>query len=498
MQEQSDLLAEMLAQANASVNELFRSEVIQGRSGDRVDLELRIFETVMRLGAVLLGLVLTARASQRAEEVGTRLPCKCGRVARWVERRAKTVLTVLGRVTYKRVYYHCSGCHTGVNLGGKEFGHEHTETSQAVKQLLGYLSATTVGFAVVAENVCRTLSWPKRWLSSKQVQRLAEPIGAKLDKAEVERISRWWKMASAGLPALLETLKSGGEAEAAAGEGADEDGPLRLYAQMDGIMVRLRGAVDKGSDIYREVKVGAVFWAERGQRLSTLAELIGKAGNVVGEATQVWVDRPKGAVRYVAGLIPKAEFGVRLYAQSIAQGLERATEVVVLGDGAHWIWELVAEHFPNAIQILDFWHAKNRLFEVAYAVWGKGSAKAEAWVQDQIENRLILGDVAGLVAEIAKLPKIDPPAGEQKSIPEQAIDYYQNNADRMHYPEYRARGLEIGSGVVESAGRRVVGLRCKMPCMRWSEDGVQSIISLRTHVLNDCYDPAVAKLQEAA
>jgi hypothetical protein len=496
--EQNDLLEEMVAQAEVSVKELFQRIVEQRSSGNAVGLEWGIFEAMMQLGATLLGMVLTAKASEQAAEVGTRLPCKCGGVARWVERRTKTILTVLGKVTYGRVYYHCRGCEQGENLGDRGFGLEHTRTSLAVKQLLGYLSATTVGYAVVAENVCRTLLWPRKWLSGKQVQRLAIPLGKRLGEVEVARIARLWSMATAGLPSLLEMLAAGSSVKAEVQEVGGEDGSQRLYVQMDGIMVRIRGALGKGSDVYREVKVGAVFWAERGRRLSTLAELAGKVRGVADEASKVWIDRRKGAVSYVAGLIPAASFGVRLYAEGVVRGLERAREVVVLGDGARWIWELAKEHFPEAIQILDFWHAKQRLWEVGYAVWGKGSPRAKEWVEKQIEHKLIHGDVAGLVAEIAMLPKIEPPPGEKKSIPEQAMEYYQNNAERMDYPQYRARGLEIGSGVAESSGRRVVGLRCKVSGMRWSEEGVESIIDLRTHVLNNRYDAALAEAQKVA
>ena len=103
MDEQNYLLEEMVAQAEVSVKELFRSVGEERESGYSVGLEWNIYEAMMRLGATLLGMVLTARAAEQAAEVGTRLPCKCGGVARWIERRTKTILTVLGKVTYKRV-----------------------------------------------------------------------------------------------------------------------------------------------------------------------------------------------------------------------------------------------------------------------------------------------------------------------------------------------------------------------------------------------------------
>jgi hypothetical protein len=375
---------------------------------------------------------------------------------------------------------------------------EHTRTSQGVKQLLGYVSASIVGFSAAARLVCRTLRWSERWLSGKQVQRLAEPIGTRLGEAETMRIARWWKLATMGLAAQL----AGAASPAYEVAGDQAAGSERFYVQADGTTARLRGVLGKGSDVFREVKVGAVFWATTGRHASKLLELIAKRtrGTASGLAPvgRTFVDVPKGPITYVAGLLTAADFGVRLYAEAVRRGVERAGEVVILGDGALWIWRLAEEHFPGAIQILDFWHASQHVWRVAQAVWGQGSARAAEWAEAAIANHLIMGDVVGLLAAIRSLPRVAPLPGEQKSVPEHALDYFSNNAPRMRYLEYRALGLEIGSGTVESAGKRVVGQRCKAPGMRWSEEGLTAILNLRTNLLNDRYDSALADLQEAA
>ncbi len=494
MAEQSKLLMEMLAQAERSIKDVSEKAGELEPRQDLIGLEGVVLEAVLRLGAVWLGMVLSQWAENLARETGTRLPCRCGGMARWVARRAKTVLTLLGRVTYRRVYYPCAPCGQGEGLGDRSWGLHQTRTSRGVKYLLGYLSGTTVGFAAVARNVCRTLGWPTLWLSGKQVQRLAEPIGTGLDAQDAARVAHWWARATAGLADLPREPPL--PAPAPLPDAVPPSG--RIYVQMDGILGRIRGTAGKGSDIWREVKVGAVFWAETGHHASRLAELLGHTAQRTGDVVRVWVDRPAGGIRYAAALLPAAEFGVRLYAAAVARGIERATEVVVLGDGAVWIWKLAAEHFPGATQILDFQHAREWIHKVAGAVWGAGSAKAATWTETQIREHLIAGDAAGLVAAIAALPPIAPSAGEAKSVPEQAMDYFHNNAERMHYPAYRARGLEIGSGIIESSGRRVVAVRCKQPGMRWTEAGLQSIITLRTHALNDSYDVALTDLPKVA
>ncbi len=504
MVEQSKLLEEMLAQAEISVKALGEQVTELESNQDLVALEGTILESVLRLGASLMGLVLTSWAANLAAKAGTRRPCVCGcgRMAGWVELRAKTILTLLGKATYRRVYYHCEAkeCKHGEALGDREWGLEHTRTSPGVKQLLGYVSASIVGFSAAAKLVCRTLRWPQKWLSGKQVQRLAEPIGTRLGEAETARIARWWKMATTGLAASLEG--SACQAYEAAVKQAQETVTERFYVQMDGTMARLRGILGKGSDIFREVKVGAVFWATTGRHASKLVELIAKTAsgtaNRVEPVARTFVDAPKGPITYVAGLLTASDFGVRLYAETVRRGVERAGQVVILGDGALWIWKLAEEHFPGAIQILDFWHASEWVWKVAKAVWGPGSPKASEWAEAVIANYLILGDVVGLLAAIAALPTVAPEPGEKKSVPEHAMEHFQKNAPRMRYPEYRAQGLEIGSGTVESAGKRVVWQRCKAPGMRWSEEGLTAILNLRTNVLNDRYDLALADLQEAA
>lgn len=493
MREQRELLESMLVEAERCVKELEPrlAPLMQDSEKHLPTVEGAVFEAVLRLGAVWLGLVLSLSGRRLAQAVGTRRACPCGGVQRWVSVRTKTILSLLGKVTYRRVYYHCTQCGTGANLGDQQWELAQTRTTLGVKQLVAYLNAS-LGVAETARQVCRTLRWPTNWLSAKQVQRLATPVGRQLGEREVAQVATWWRLATAGLVAQ------------AAGTVATEVAervttPIRrLYVQMDGTMVRLRGTLGKGSDFWREVKVGAVFVAEAGPRASQLGKLVGEIVATPGQMVMPRVDRPQGAITYVAGRVVAAEFGVRVYGEAVRRGLERAHEVVILGDGAHWIWELAAEHFPGAVQILDFWHASQWVWKVAHAVFGEGSAKARDWAEAVIAAQVLRGDVVGLVEAIAALPAVPPPPDASRSIPEQAAEYFRRNAERMRYPEYRTRGLEIGSGAVESAGKRVVGKRCKGPGMRWSEQGLDAVLHLRTHVLNERFDAALAALPKAA
>jgi hypothetical protein len=118
----------------------------------------------------------------------------------------------------------------------------------------------------------------------------------------------------------------------------------------------------------------------------------------------------------------------------------------VLGDGAVWIWKLVAEHFPDAVQIVDLYHAEEHVWEVAHAVYGHKGQKAELWAK-QACTLLVNGKIKELVQEISKLPKISPAEGESRTIPERAVDYFTTNAERMRYPQFRGASVCI-SGLV--------------------------------------------------
>lgn len=492
MLEQRQLLDQMLARAEVCVKDL-HLRIEQSTADDEgglAELEMSVLEAMLRLGAALLGLILSSYAAGLADASQTRRPCRCGGLKRWVSLRTKTVLSLLGRVSYARVYFHCQRCKHGEALGDRRWGLEHTRTTAGVVGLLGYLSAGR-SFADTAGEVCRILCWPREWLSAKQVQRLAEPLGRRLGAMDAARIAEWW--------GLLTAARSGMAAAPSATVAEVEPAQRirRLYVQMDGIMVRFRGKEGKGSDFWREVKVGALFVAEMGQRLSRLAQMVAEVAQAQGQEVRTWVDRPQGLISYVAGRVSAAEFGIRLYAEAVGRGLERAEEVVILGDGAHWIWQLAEEHFPGAIQILDFWHASEWVWKVAKAVWGEGSQRAKEWAEEQVAEHLIKGEAAGLIAAIELLPPVPAPPGANRSISEQAAEYFRNNAGRMRYPEYRARGMEIGSGTVESAGKRVVGQRCKGPGMRWSEEGLPAVLELRRHVLNERFDRALAVLPKA-
>jgi hypothetical protein len=192
-------------------------------------------------------------------------------------------------------------------------------------------------------------------------------------------------------------------------------------------------------------------------------------------------------MRYVARRTAKGDFDQLLYGLARQSGLEQAKQIVILGDGAPWIWKLVSEHFPEALQIVDLYHAQEHVWQVARAVFGPQTEAATVWAKHACDL-LVHGNIEELVAAIAALPPIAPNPAESRSVPEKAVDYFTTNAERMRYPTFRAQGMHIGSGVAEAACKTVVSPRLKRSGMRWTPGGLDALLPLRTSVLNHTYD----------
>jgi len=154
--------------------------------------------------------------------------------------------------------------------------------------------------------------------------------------------------------------------------------------------------------------------------------------------------------------------------------------VVIVGDGAEWIWNR-ATMFVKRCEILDFWHALEHAWGFARLGYGVGSAQADAWVH-QIAEDLRAGKVEEV---IARLKRLRPQTAELRESLQALINYYSENATRMHYDEYLRLGYGIGSGAVESAHKQVVHARMRQAGMRWSEAGARRLLALRLLLLND-------------
>ena len=184
---------------------------------------------------------------------------------------------------------------------------------------------------------------------------------------------------------------------------------------------------------------------------------------------------------YRAGLWDAKRFTNHYWAESCRRGVEKAKRIVCVNDGAIWIWTMVFVCFSRRIEILDWWHMLQYVWQIANQAMGPASAEASAWVNTQ-KAALARSQLRLFFMHILRLyPKPDDAPPEVK----QAIAYLWKNRCRMNYAAYRKAGLPISSGTVESAAKTLVQQRMKQAGMRWSRDGAQSMLALRARLLSN-------------
>ena len=161
-------------------------------------------------------------------------------------------------------------------------------------------------------------------------------------------------------------------------------------------------------------------------------------------------------------------------AEGIRRGAAHVRQLTILGDGAAWIWGIATAKFPEATQIVDLYHAREHLHDLAGVLEFMLGDQHQDWLAARLED-LDYGDIDGICAAA----RVHPLAGVKKEELDRALGYFENNAPRMRYKWFRSRGLFVGSGVVEAGCKTIVGQRLKLSGMHWTVQGADAIIALR-------------------
>jgi len=408
---------------------------------DRGGIDLEAVEMAIRsalhsVGAAALGQLLhynPPAVNQR------RLLCVCGQQAHYVELRTKQVMTALGPIPIERPYYLCPSCHRGQFPIDRELDVQDTELSPGVRRMMA-LVGHEVPFnrGRVQLKLLADLS-----VTTKAVERTTEAIGQDILARQQQEIHRAKQLA---LP-----LRVGPRI------------PI-LYIQIDGtgvpvVMAETQGRQGKqpGQPAHtREAKLGCVF-----TQTATDAE-----GRPV---------RDQDSTSYVGAIEAAEEFGLRIYTEAWRRGWDRADLKVLMGDGAVWIWNIGDQHFPGAVQIVDLYHAREHLWNLAPKLYPNDAARQKRWImtaQDKLDN----GQIERLITSLRALR---PAATEVVDLVRTEAGYFQANAARMRYPEFRSRGLFVGTGVMEAGCKTVIGSRLKQSGMFWTVRGANAMIALR-------------------
>jgi hypothetical protein len=406
-----------------------------------------------RAGAAVVGRLLSEPAAAMSTPV-----CGCGHRARYHDTRTRQLLTMLGPVEFQRGYYVCPSCSRGQSPRDRELDVEGTQFSPGVRRMLAAVGAEA-SFQQGREQL-ELLAGLE--VTTKSVERQAEAIGAGIEAGERHEIQRAKQLE---LPEVCAPAV-----------------PV-LYIEMDGTGVPVtkkeregRAGKKEGQPARtREVKLGCVF-------TQTATD---KQGRPI---------RDPDSTSYVAAIETAEEFGLRLYTEAWRRGWSRAANKAVIGDGAIWIWNLADQHFPGAIQIVDLYHARQHVCELAAKLFAHDERARRQWVS---VCRYLLDE--GLIeALVTVLRQLRPDNEKLAQDVDNDADYFERNAERMRYPRFRAQGLFVGSGVVEAGCRAVVGERLKCSGMFWSVRGANAILALRCCRLNRRFEDYWASRARAA
>ncbi|MCL4485488.1 MAG: ISKra4 family transposase [Nitrospirae bacterium] len=392
--------------------------------------------------------ILERPLNQVGENASLALPCpSCGKEVRYAGTRSKEFLSVLGPITLVRRYCLCSSCHQGFFPKDRMLDVEGASVTPGVLRMTGIVGAE-LSFEKGSEFL-----WELAGLdvSPKQVERVAEALGAEIACNERTCLE----------PDPVTSL------------------PSTLYLGPDGTGIPMRreevsgrsGKQEDGSAKTREVKLCVVWSAETTDDQGIPVRDEGSASYTAAIESAASPDTGQGP----------SDFAARVLREASRRRFDHVVRQVVVADGAPWIWNLASEHFPRAIQILDLFHAKEHLGDVAKAIFGPDSEKTLPWIKDR-HAELDDGKIDAIIAAL----RIYAPRCEEAR---KCIGYLETNRHRMNYPEFRAQGLCVSSGMVEAGCKTAIGARLKQSGMFWSLEGANAIIALRCAKLSGRLEP---------
>lgn len=406
----------------------------------------------------LLGAVLShALELDHPRARAARVPCpRCGRRRAPHQWRTRRPLTVCGATPFARPYYYCPACRHGWAPADEALALAAAQHISAGLQAWLATAGAEDAFGAAAARIERLTGIG---LGAETVRTHTEAVGATLLAEQATTAATVARTQDAAAPL--------------------DPAPETLLVEMDGVLVRYR-------DDWHEVKACLVAGCRLGR---------GDVGADGGKRAPVLL-----APSYVAVRLPAHLFGPRVLAEAARRGVLEVVgweqppgvdprlagvvgpslavlrHVVILGDGAKWIWDLAAEHFGgHATEIVDWFHGTEHLWALGRALHGEADPHTAVWVR-RAEAVLWHRGAAALLPHLRRSRAAAP---DTELAVRRERGYFATNVERMAYPTFRAAGLPIGSGAIESTAGWLVQARCKRPGMRWGLSGAQAVLAVR-------------------
>lgn len=427
---------------------IVKAELRKGKDVTGRDIENEIRKQLLELGKQTLSMVLSQADGVPEREI----PCQCGGTLYYQRRRRAQVLSVFDRVEYKRNYYAGCECGKGKAPLDDKLGLRPNQVTSGLASLLG-MAGIEMAFDYSS-------SWLSSYLlfevSENTIRKETQRYGELQSKQEGE-----WIHNSQDPAYLQERLRT------------EKDRPKRVYGSIDGAKVRIeeRSDDEKDDEKWREMKMCCWYQVDpvKESRYSKRHHQKKAIGHQALRARDI---------RYFCDIAEVDDFDPLFWATACHIKADLANEVVFVCDGAKWIWRLIERYFPHAFQILDWYHAEERLEKVANDIFNPH--QASTWL-DEIRSEMWEGNTQFVISACDNL-------STKSEIAAKAATYFRNNAHRMHYDRYRKLGYMIGSGTIESGCKQIVTHRLKRSGAQWNVEGAILTAKARAAFLSDFWE----------
>jgi hypothetical protein len=408
----------------------------EGQEGVLIgDVEMAMRESLREIGNNALQCFL-----ENADgEVEAEIECVCGGTLKYQRRRKATIWSVFEKVVYQRAYYAGCACGKGYAPVDRRYGIEPGKVTAGLAHL------------IALSGIHKAFDDGRKWLK----EFLLFEVSENTVRTETQKMGELQRQADANL--VKETQD---EASLQKREQNRQVAPDVLYGSIDAAKVRIEPRVEQekaaeNRENWRDMKAGC--WYE-GEIVPKSQRSVRQKGKAQREGTVLRAKNKK----YFCDIDKAEQFGKLLWATGCAVGADRARILVFICDGAVWIWNLITHYFPNAIQIVDWYHAADRLKRIAEEAFSN-LIERQAWLESLTED-LWQGKVELVIEACQTLAK-------ESNLAKQSLAYYGDNIERMRYAQFRTAGYLIGSGVIESGCKQIVTQRLKLPGAQWNLDG---------------------------
>ncbi len=365
--------------------------------------------------------------------------CEKGHPMTYQRRRSARLHTVHGPCAVKRRYYLCEECHKGKSPLDERLGLRPNQPSRELERLMA-LTGVLLPYGK-ASDLFKTLMLLD--VSEPSLSKAAQQMGQKVIDQETVSHTR------ANDTAYLRQTKRKAQR------------PLRLYGSIDAAKVQIREA---DGHQWRDLKLAAWFTAR------------GKPPTKPDGQWQIQAEH----IHYYADIAQAKLFGQLLWSSGVDHLAHLAKELIFLADGANWIWNLVTEHFPKAIQILDWFHASEHLMPVAQAAFATAAEQTDC--VSAMKQLMWQGKIDQLIGHCHQLA-----CESTAKIIEITANYFENHRERMRYDYFRSQGYQIGSGTIESAAKQIGLMRMKVPGASWNLENARKVAKARSAYLSDSW-----------